>query len=214
MKGLLAAGMALGFAATAVLAQEEPQRSFDLIFRGGTLDALPVGAELDYQGETTFGLTPSGIEHVSVELREEDTTTISRQSEGDSARPLGSFSTSTGNPLAMFFLERTVRTISEATGGGQTYIRNRIREALAGPGEVEEVTVSWQGREVPATRVTLAPFVNDPNRSRLGAFADLRLEVTVSQEVPGWYHSLSATTPGHGTGKGGHAELNLAEVSR
>ena len=107
-----------------------------------------------------------------------------------------------------------MHTISEATGGGRIYIRNRIKDALAGPGEVAEVTVPWEGEEVAATRVTLTPFADDSNRQQLGAYADLQLQATVSEEVPGWYHSLSATTPAYGADGGGSAELELAEVTR
>jgi hypothetical protein len=43
--------------------------------------------------------------------------------------------------------------------------------------------------------VVLRPFADDPNRARMGAFADLELSVTMSEAVPGWYHSLLAATP-------------------
>jgi hypothetical protein len=98
----------------------------------------------------------------------------------------------------MVFLERTVRTISEATGGSPFYIRNRIRDSLAGRGEVASLTVDWNGEAVPATQVALAPFVNDAHRADLGAYADLKIRIVMSDAVPGWYHSIRTEAPAAG----------------
>ncbi len=116
--------------------------------------------------------------------------------------------------MAMFFLERTSRQIGAATGGSTFYIRNRIKDALVGTGEVAPVTVAWDGREVPATEVTLTPFQDDPHRSQLGPFADMEIRVTVSEAVPGWYHSLVAETPPDGAAAPFRAEVDLSGVTR
>jgi hypothetical protein len=189
------------------------QDAFDLVFRSGTLDALPEGSELRYDaagaddewGEVIVGLRPD--DEVRVERPVE-----AEAGEEPAAQVLGRFPASIGNPIAMVFLERTVRTISEETGGSPYYIRNRMRDALAEAGEVEEVTVPWDGASVAAAEVVLTPFADDARRAELGPFVDLEIRVVVSEEVPGWYHSMSVEAPATERRDAYGATLALSEV--
>lgn len=199
-------------------AQEASSRAFDLVFRTGTLDGLPEGTELRYAGpqasegaasgdgwrSLTVGLAPGG--RAVVEGIEDDTA----------ARVIGNFDAGVGNPLAMVFLESTVNAVAEATGGSPFYIRNRIRDAMAGPGQVQDAVAEWRGAEVAATEVVLQPFAADAHRAELGPFADLEIRVVVSDAVPGWYRSISAEVP-PGTPSGGTdpyaSSLSLTEAA-
>ncbi len=189
------------------------ENAFDLIFRSGTLDGLPRGTELRYDATGPTGADGTW-RHVVVGLGPGDEARVENQdTEGENAaQPLGTFRASIGNPVAMVFLERTVMTVAEETGGSPFYIRNRMRDALADTGEVESVTVAWDGGSVPATEISLTPFVNDVHRAELGGFANLEIRVVVSEEVPGWYHSISAAAPAVGTGDAYVTSLALAEV--
>jgi hypothetical protein len=51
---------------------------------------------------------------------------------------------------------------------------------------------------VVAERLVFRPFAADPNRARLGAFADLELRVVVSGAVPGGFERFEAEAPGTG----------------
>lgn len=189
------------------------ETAFDLIFRSGTLDGLPQGTELRYDAEGPTG-AEADWRQVTVDLLPGDEAVVERWAdEGDTpAQVLGSFRDPIGNPVAMLFLERTVRAIAEQTGGSPYYIRNRMRDALGGPGKVEAVTVPWDGASVPATAVALTPFADDAHRDNLGAFADLEIRVVMSEEVPGWYHSMSVEAPATGDAAGYEASLALAGV--
>ena len=204
----LSLGLAL-LAASPVRAES----AFDLVFRSGTLEGLPEGTELHYDATgLEDARDQSAWREVVVDLGPESSARLEAQTSGEDAeaRPLGSFDAAIGNPVGMMFLEQTVNSVAAATGGSPFYIRNRIREALGGPGEVAEMTADWDGAEVPATEVALRPFAEDPNRARLGRFADLEIRVVVSEDVPGWYLSLSAEAP---EAEGGYAtSLALAGV--
>lgn len=210
----LAAALALAggaaFGTGGLQAQEAAPRASDLVFRTGTLDGLPVGTELRYEGaEGTGGAAGDGWRSVVVGLAPGGRAVV-EGAEGEAApRVVGSFDAGVGNPLATVFLESTVSAVAEATGGSPLYIRNRIRDALAGPEQVSDAIADWNGAEVPGTEVVLLPFAADAHRAEFGAFADLEIRVVVSEAVPGWYRSISAEAPG------AHAyatSLSLAEA--
>ena len=92
-----------------------------------------------------------------------------------------------GNPVLMVFLERVTRAAGDATGGSPFYLRNRMKDAMRGDltldGSAEGGVVSFQ------------PFATDPNRARLGPFADLEIRITVDESAPGMLRLLRAETP-------------------
>ncbi|MFC3167273.1 MULTISPECIES: hypothetical protein [Paracoccus] len=82
-------------------------------------------------------------------------------------RQIGPFPISGGDPVLTFFLEQTTRDMARLTGGSPFYIRNRIKEAIFGGGQIdrggEESVASFQ------------PFADDPNAARMGGFQTLTL---------------------------------------
>jgi hypothetical protein len=91
----------------------------------------------------------------------------------------------TGNPVILFFLEREVREMHRLTGGSENYYRKRIRMALANGAEVRDVEAAVGARRVPATEIRLAPYHDDPARSRYERFAETTYVFTLSKDVPG-----------------------------
>lgn len=90
-----------------------------------------------------------------------------------------------GNPLILFFLEREVREMNRVTGGSQNYYRKRIRITLANAAEVKPVSVTVAGKPVQAQEIRIAPYRDDPARSRYEKFADKTFVFTLSDQVPG-----------------------------
>ncbi|PWE31214.1 hypothetical protein DDZ14_13560 [Maritimibacter sp. 55A14] len=190
---------------------------YDLIFRTGTLDAFAPGDRLEYRSHVARDDAPDAAEDALLELAlaEEGTAARLRRMEDGQARPVAEFDASVGNPMAMFFLERTVRDVAEATGGSPFYIRNRIKDSLLTPRSIEATQVTWNGAAHAGQTVTLMPFAQDKNRARLGEFADMEIAVTVSPDVPGWYSGFIARTPvREGAGRFFVSELSLAEVRK
>lgn len=113
-------------------------------------------------------------------------------------RPIRSSSTSS---------KSAARATAEASGGSPFYIRNRIRDALGAADLGPAAEVTHAGAPVAVHRTELRPFDGDPNRARLGPFADLVLGVTTTPDLPGRLLELSADTPGDGPGY--HERLTL-----
>lgn len=173
----------------------------DLLMTPGVFAAAPPGSAVAYAEERTVpeGGTLDSVAggEIRLEVREDAGTrelTLVREADG-AARPVGTFPASNANPLLLYFLETTVRATAEATGGSPYYIRNRMREALAAADlGAEAATEAGTGREV-----TLVPFADDPNREKLGVFADLTLRLRFDPARPERILELSAdTAPGAG----------------
>lgn len=101
------------------------------------------------------------------------------------ARVVAQFPLETSNPILLFFLENVVRVVATHTGGSPYYVRNRLREALIA------------GQQVPdggAAQVIMHPFDNDPNRDRLGDFADIAVTLRYDPADPARLLQLSADT--------------------
>jgi hypothetical protein len=89
------------------------------------------------------------------------------------------------NPVILFFLEREVREMHRVTGGSVNYYRKRIRMALAEGGQVDAVTLNIGPRRIAATEIHIAPYRDDPARSRYEKFAEKTYVFTLSDDVPG-----------------------------
>lgn len=114
---------------------------------------------------------------------------------GSREKSFGDFSGFRGNPLIMVFLEDDVQRMGEKFGGGGIYMRNRIRYSFYDGAKTEPVTFQLDGRRVEGTKVTVAPFIGDKNRDRMGAYEHKVYEFIVSPEVPGEIYRIHSYVP-------------------
>jgi hypothetical protein len=100
-----------------------------------------------------------------------------------------------GNPLLMLFLEHDVREMRDAIGVTATYFRNRIREAFSDRARVADTEVTVDGKSVPARRITLQPFVDDPRFAGVPQIKNKTYTFVVADQIPGMLAELSAEEP-------------------
>ncbi len=203
MKTFFAGGVLAALICSMVSATPlEGDKTYDMLFRNGTLDDVSTQSELVYARSVTNALKPeaeardSGL--IALGLREGETATLAvleLRQEGK-YRKLGAFPASVGNPMIMYFYETVVRDMAEVAGGSPFYIRNRVKESLVQTSDIVEGEAMVNGRSVPTRTIRLYPFKDDPNRDRMQGFGDLELRVTMSDAVPGWYMSLVAEASG------------------
>jgi hypothetical protein len=79
-------------------------------------------------------------------------------------------------------------------GGQLVYFRNVIRLAFRENAKLEPATFSWDGKQVTGTKITIQPFLNDPNGERLAVFRSKTYEFIVSDAVPGGIYEMHAST--------------------
>jgi hypothetical protein len=122
--------------------------------------------------------------------------------------------TARGNPMILYFLEREVREMHRITGGSTSYYRKRIRMALAEGGQVDAVTVTVGSRRVAATQIRIAPYLDDPARSRYEKYAETIYVFTLSDEIPGKVVELRSELLGPSNVSGNAPETIIAETLR
>jgi hypothetical protein len=118
------------------------------------------------------------------------------------------------NPVILFFLERDVREMHRLTGGSVNYYRKRIRMALAEGGQVKPVTVDIGPRRIAATEIRIAPYRDDPARSRYERFAEKIYTFTLSDDVPGKVVELRSELSTPSGNAGNPREIVIAESVR
>jgi hypothetical protein len=117
---------------------------------------------------------------------------------GAMAVHLPDFDDAAANPIVLYFLEAEVRRLQRTTSGQAAHFRRQIRMALATDAHVLDATVRWNGQDVPARAVRVAPFLGDPYRPRFEREATTEYEFLLSDGVPGGVAALSATLPDAG----------------
>ena len=114
-----------------------------------------------------------------------------------------------GNPVVLYFLEGEVRRLQRTTTGQAAHFRRRIRQSLADTATVSDTTIQWGARSVPARRVRIAPFVDDPVRARFQDQAATEYAIVLSDAVPGGVYQLRALVPADAAGAAPRASRTL-----
>jgi hypothetical protein len=188
--------------------------TYDLIFKLGTLDDVTVDAGLTYDRKIIMAGNPEFAQRntgdVELEFVPDDMASL-RFVRGEQHRNLGQFPATVGNPIIMYFVETVLRDVAQEAGGSPFYIRNRIKDALVQTAPIENATVPFGSQEIAVKKITLHPFEKDKNRDKMGIYAELALTFTMSEEVPGWYVSLSASAPG-ADGTPGYSNTLMLDV--
>ena len=71
-----------------------------------------------------------------------------------------------GNPAILYFLERDIREMERLTQGKANYFRKRIRMAVYQGASIRKLTLRYRGAPVAVREISIAPYLDDPNRPR------------------------------------------------
>lgn len=170
-----------------------------LLFRTPHLDGIDRPTTVEYEYRRDAGDEKGFVDTVAIDITEvaadggKDVKVDFLT--GPRARNFGTFDGFRGNPLIMVFLEDDVQRMGEDLGGGSLYMRNRIRHAFYDGATTAPVTFQVDGRTVDGTQVSVAPFVGDKNRDRLGTYERKVYEFIVSPAVPGGIYRIHSYVP-------------------
>ncbi len=102
------------------------------------------------------------------------------------------------NSVLLIYLQGDVYEMTRLTDRDpqlNAYFNKRIRWALADGYESENVQVEFEGKEFAATKYTITPYSDDPNRTDYDKFADKRYEFVVSDAIPGRLYQIHTVVP-------------------
>ena len=100
------------------------------------------------------------------------------------------------NPIIPWFLDRDVATMERLTGGQRRHFQRRLRFALAAASAPQAVVVQHAGRDWPAQRVTVQPYLDDPMKPRYAKLAAKRYVFTLVPRLAGQLLAIETVIPG------------------
>ena len=193
------------------MAAADPPQPVDIIFNTRHLDLVGKGGVVDYKFEHSVSdekllgkpftddikivvsdVTPEGQRVV-------DVTVFT----GDRQRPVQNFDGLSINPVFIWFLDKSVENYRLLSGGKHNYLKGRIRDAFLDKAKLEPVKVDFGGKSVDGYKVTMVPFEEDPNKSKMQGFENSKFTFVMSKDIPGYFYELNAEifSTQAGTGK-------------
>jgi hypothetical protein len=100
------------------------------------------------------------------------------------------------NPVILYFLERDIAEMEQATGGQRRYFQQRVRLALAAAPPITDATIQLDGKSVKARKIVIQPYLHDPNAQRFPKFTSKRYTFVLADRVPGGVSLLRTDVPG------------------
>jgi hypothetical protein len=172
--------------ASPYLTKVEPDQTLVYTFERNTID------------ESKYG--PGMKDTIRLEVKQDETDKDKRSVymkiySGPRERNLGPFIHTTGNPAVMVLLEQDTFELKRRLGGQPAYFRNKIRKAMRDEAKVEETSFDFNGDKIDGHKITIQPFKDDPNMSRVPEFAATIYEFVVSDAVPGGIYRVSSIIP-------------------
>ncbi|MBS0445431.1 MAG: hypothetical protein JSR59_05705 [Proteobacteria bacterium] len=194
----LAAVAALAACAAVTVAAEEGAKDYSpaerAIFMSDHLAKVHAPATLNYTFRRTGSLETAFDDKVAIQLKPAaDGSCCSASGEflsGERHLVLPDIDEAKANPVILYFLEHDVRDMQRLTKGQQGYFRKRIRMAIYDGASLRDVSLKYRGEAVAAHEIAIAPYTNDPNRSRFEKFADKQYVFTLSDAVPGGIYAI------------------------
>lgn len=199
--GLSAANEPAGDAAKAAEQPAQQSKTMGMLFDGKHLKLTREGTQLNYRfqrsvsHEDILGQAFSDDISIGIEKNKEDDKRdfVFQIFTSERARDPFRDHDRIGNPLLLWYLDRSVNSYKSLSGGTLTYVKGRFLEALQKEDlQSEAIKVDIGGKSVDATRLTLTPYANDPSKNRMQGYENSRFILVVSDAVPGYFVELTS----------------------
>ncbi|MBN8911478.1 MAG: hypothetical protein J0H65_05340 [Rhizobiales bacterium] len=182
-----------------VAAAASDEKASPILFETRQLDLIDKGAEVTYHFERTGSderlVGKNYADDIRLGVAKIDDKggrdVVFKVFSGDNARDPQNWPELTINPLFIWYLDRAVATFNTLAGGNQMYLKHKMREAL-GAAIAEETKAEYDGKTVDAYKVTVTPFADDNNASKMQGFHKSAFTIVVSNQVPGYFVDLQS----------------------
>lgn len=215
--GLCGAAMALSLIGSGVVAAvaADPPKATDMIFEHKHLSNTEAGQEIKYKFNRTVTdakllgqpfsdqVTMKVVDAKPTGERDVDLQIYS----GDRARDLQRLPKLTINPVFNVYFAQGVSSYGMLAGGQMNYLQRAFSLGFKDKAKVEPVKVDYKGKTVDAYHISMAPYLGDPNESKMQGWEKSQYDMIVSEHVPGEIIELKATY----TNKYREQDLKLVE---
>ncbi len=194
-----AAAALVGLAPARAVEPSEFSQAERLVFTERHLNNVSVPGSLRYSFVKSGSLESGFTDEVRLDVKRAATgccVVAGNFLSGEREVKLPDIAEAESNPVILYFLERDIREMERLTKGKSAYFRKRIRMTMAENASVRATKVNYNGREVAAQEVSIAPYENDPLRSRFERYAGKRYTFVLANAVPGGVYRVSTVLPG------------------
>lgn len=194
---LCAAPVLIAGAATAAGSLPEP---LTILFERAHLSNMEQGAETIYH----FERIPSDPKILGAGFKDDITLKIDEVQpsgkrnitlqiySGDRARNLQKITDMTGNPLLVVFLDSAVAGYRTVAGGDSGYLKNQFKIGLRNGAKIEAVKIDYKGKTVDGYRVSVTPYIDDPNAVKMQGYNESKFTLTLSEAIPGEFAQMTS----------------------
>jgi hypothetical protein len=104
---------------------------------------------------------------------------------GERARELQKIPNATINPVFVVYFDLAVSTLTQLTGAKYGYLKTIFTHGFKDKSKIEPVKIDYKGKTLDAYRVTMLPYVGDPEATKLQGYEGAKFTMIVSDQVPG-----------------------------
>lgn len=97
------------------------------------------------------------------------------------------------NPIFIWFLNNSVNQFKSLSAGGEfSDLKNRFKIGFYEDAKLEDVKVTFEGKDVDAYKLTIMPYARDANARKMDGYERSTFVVTFSPSIPGYFFDLVA----------------------
>lgn len=187
-------------AAAPAAAEAGKLSAVDILFEAKHLELLGKGAEVAYRIQRTVSdpkmLGEPFSDDIRIGVNAVDPAgkreVVIKIFSGERARDPRVETDMTGNPILVFFLDRSVANFGLVGGGNRNYLKQQFRDALRDRAQVDKVKVDYGGKAVDGFRIVVTPYAEDKNARRMLGYEGSRFTFVVSDKVPGYFVDMAS----------------------
>jgi hypothetical protein len=104
---------------------------------------------------------------------------------GARARELQKIPNVTINPVFVVYFDLAVSTLTQLTGAKYGYLKTMFTHGFKDKSKIEPVKIDYKGKTLDAYRITMLPYIDDPEPNKLQGYQGSKFIMVVSDQVPG-----------------------------
>jgi hypothetical protein len=170
------------------------------IFETPHMDMVPRGNRVNYAFKRTVSMpeypSPGFDDKIHLDVTKVETdgkrNVALQVFSGERAKALWEETGMTGNPLLGWYLDNCVNQYRSVAGGDRDYLKNVFKIGLREKAKREDVKADWGGKQIDAVRVTVAPYADARDKTKMRGYEKSSFSLLFSPSVPGYFMEMTS----------------------